>query len=37
MLRISSDSSSVGEGRMVGMRFATMDFPLPGGPIMIMM
>lgn len=35
MLRISNDSSNVGEGRTVGMRFATIDFPLPGGPIMM--
>ena len=32
-LRISSDSSSEGAGMIVGMRFAIIDLPEPGGPI----
>src|SRR5688572_4057082 len=33
MLRISRCSSRVGAGMIVGILFATIDFPEPGGPI----
>jgi len=34
--RTSRNSSDVGGGMIVGMRLAIIDFPEPGGPIMIM-